>query len=527
MELRFKDAELRAKEDGTMTVSGYVNKTGQLSEVLGTAKRFVEKIAKGAFSKAISNAQRDIDFLAEHDSKQILSSTRNNSLHLKEDAEGLYMEATIAPTSYGKDYYELIKSGIHRNMSFGFRTVRDSWKSLGNGLFERTIEELELFEVSVVRDPAYSQSSIAARGINVVEEVNVPELKEEKRESEVDYLIEISKQQRSIENLRDMKKLGVNVGSLIEKEQRKLTQLQEEEKMIQELKKEIEELRVLQQTAQVTVGRGVQVDEIVRKAESTSSVFSKARKIAFTGAELQIPYETALGDADFVDEDVSASELALNLSNFAKLQKRRVAKAISLSKQLVFDSGTDLSSYSKELLARRTIKRIEKSILAGAAANEFKGIAPDTNVTSKNISNSAFVISELRKVYLAVNEDYVGNSSWYMSRAFYEKVAAATGGDGEYIVQTVKVGDKNVPTLFGHEIEISSALAAGNVGEVPVLFGSIADCYTVGVAKELEVKQVTPDTIQLVRGSIAFAAEFIGDGRVHNYDAIAKGTVTA
>ena len=46
MELRVQDAELRANTDGTMTVSGYVNKTGQLSNVLGVTKRFVEKIAK-------------------------------------------------------------------------------------------------------------------------------------------------------------------------------------------------------------------------------------------------------------------------------------------------------------------------------------------------------------------------------------------------------------------------------------------------------------------------------------------------
>ena len=47
-------------------------------------------------------------------------------------------------------------------------------KDYSKVIFERTIHELELFEVSVVRDPAYSQSSISARGIDVVEEVKVP-----------------------------------------------------------------------------------------------------------------------------------------------------------------------------------------------------------------------------------------------------------------------------------------------------------------------------------------------------------------
>lgn len=213
MEIRMQNAEIRASEDGTLKVSGYVNKTEQLSNVLGSTKKFVEKIAKGAFQRAIQNTKRDIDFLAEHNDKLILASTRNGSLELKEDDQGLFMSATIAPTSWGKDTYTLIKAGIYRNMSFGFRTIKDKWKLLENGLYERTIEELELFEVSVVKDPAYSQSTISARGIELIEDVEIPaELEKEKREMEkilailysleemLDTLIEEIKELRSVQD---------------------------------------------------------------------------------------------------------------------------------------------------------------------------------------------------------------------------------------------------------------------------------------------------------------------------------------
>ncbi|MEH6983957.1 HK97 family phage prohead protease [Priestia megaterium] len=188
MELRVQNAELRSSSDGSMTVSGYVNKTEQLSEILGVTKRFKEKIAKGAFTKAIQNAPKDIHFLAEHNNKQILASTRNGSLQLKEDSQGLWISATIAPTSWGKDYYELIKSGIYQNMSFGFRSISDSWKSIGANLYERTISELELFEVSVVRDPAYSQSTIVARSIEIIEEPEVKDVVYEDEELQISKL---------------------------------------------------------------------------------------------------------------------------------------------------------------------------------------------------------------------------------------------------------------------------------------------------------------------------------------------------
>ena len=173
MELRVNQTNIEANEDGSMTVNGYVNKTEQFSKMLGRNEQFKEKISRGAFKHAIEKA-KEIHFLAEHDNSKILASTRNDSLQLSEDANGLYMSATVAPTSWGKDYYELIKSGILKNMSFGFRSIKDSWKKTTQGYFERTIHELELFEVSVVKDPAYSQSSISARGIDVVEEVEVP-----------------------------------------------------------------------------------------------------------------------------------------------------------------------------------------------------------------------------------------------------------------------------------------------------------------------------------------------------------------
>ena len=203
MELRVLNAELTSNDDGTMKVSGYVNKTEQFSNVLGVTKRFVEKIAKGAFTRAIQNAKRDIDFLAEHQKEKILSSTRNGSLTLREDDEGLFMEATITPTSWGKDAYTLINSKIYQNMSFGFRTVKDSWKAMSNGLHERTIEELELFEVSVVKDPAYSQSTIAARGIDLIEDIDIPAEIIEKENHELEQFEKVLEKLDSIDKRFD------------------------------------------------------------------------------------------------------------------------------------------------------------------------------------------------------------------------------------------------------------------------------------------------------------------------------------
>lgn len=172
IELRVLDSQLTVNEED-MIVEGLVNKTEAWSHTLGQRKKFREKIKKGAFSKAIDDAQR-IDFLGEHRVDMLLATTENGSLELWEDDEGLKMRAKIAPTSYGKDLFTLMKEKMVNHMSFGFKAISDSWKKLSDGTFERSIDGLVLKEVSVVRNPAYPQSAISARNIEIVEDVEIP-----------------------------------------------------------------------------------------------------------------------------------------------------------------------------------------------------------------------------------------------------------------------------------------------------------------------------------------------------------------
>ena len=164
-------------QEGKLTVQGYVNETGKESHLLGDRKKFKETISKGAFTRALAKGN-DIHFLAEHDENKILASTRNGSLTLKEDDKGLLMKADISDTTYGRDYHTLIKDGILRNMSFGFTVDKDKWSKDKDGTYKREVNDLTLYEVSVVTNPAYPQSTISARGLNIIEDVEIPNIEE-------------------------------------------------------------------------------------------------------------------------------------------------------------------------------------------------------------------------------------------------------------------------------------------------------------------------------------------------------------
>ena len=177
IELRMNNFNVIEDTSEGLVVSGYVNETGKQSHLLGNKKKFKETIQKGAFTRALSKGN-DIHFLAEHDENKILASTRNGSLTLKEDEKGLLMTAEISNTSYGRDYHTLIKDGILRNMSFGFTVDKEKWNKAKDGTYTREVSELTLYEVSVVTNPAYPQSSISARGLNLVEDVEIPNIEE-------------------------------------------------------------------------------------------------------------------------------------------------------------------------------------------------------------------------------------------------------------------------------------------------------------------------------------------------------------
>ena len=248
LEVRLINSSLNV-EDDSLVVEGLVNETEKWSHVLGINKKFRERICRGAFAKAI-DANPRIDFLCEHDANKLLATTENNSLQLWEDEQGLKMRAIICPTSYGKDIYELMKSNIVNHMSFGFRVLSDKWKKLSNGIHERTVEELELLEVSVVRNPAYPQSAIAARGMELVEDVDIPDCIEDEERTEQDMNETIAQELRTLiskveELANEVKNLKANE-EIVEEVETK----EEVEEIVEETVEETEKEETAEETTE-------------------------------------------------------------------------------------------------------------------------------------------------------------------------------------------------------------------------------------------------------------------------------------
>lgn len=145
------DFELRENDEGGLAFRGYAAVYNSPSEPLP----FIERVAPGAFDRSL-RTRNDVKLLWNHQSGEVLASSRAKTMQLIPDGKGLLVDAELAPTTRGLDTAISLRRKDVDSMSFGFTTIKDSWDESGN---ERTLHAVRLHEVSIVAFPAYTATT--------------------------------------------------------------------------------------------------------------------------------------------------------------------------------------------------------------------------------------------------------------------------------------------------------------------------------------------------------------------------------
>jgi HK97 family phage prohead protease len=145
----------------SVLIEGYVNAIERDSKpLMSRIGQFIERICKGAFSKALKRND-DVHVLLNHDWTRDLGSTKQGNLELKEDNIGLHARAVITDS----DVVQKARQGDLVGWSFGFQD-REVEQGMEKGLPLRSVKDLDLFEVSILdrtKSPAYDGTLIMAR----------------------------------------------------------------------------------------------------------------------------------------------------------------------------------------------------------------------------------------------------------------------------------------------------------------------------------------------------------------------------
>lgn len=150
--------EIRANSDGSRTISGYAATFNTLSKPMGG---FREKIDSAAFDDTLKDGTRKF-LLYSHDWSKPLANTAAGTLKLSTDDVGLRFVASLNNTTLGKDVVKDIEARNLTDMSFGFTTRDDDWQQKDGGIV-RTLKDIDLKEISLVADGAYSQPFVSLR----------------------------------------------------------------------------------------------------------------------------------------------------------------------------------------------------------------------------------------------------------------------------------------------------------------------------------------------------------------------------
>lgn len=155
-------AELRMEGDEeSRLLVGFPIVYNVRSEDLGG---FYEFIRPGAFKKALESA--DVRCLIDHNPTLLLGRNTAGTLRLFDEPKGLRMECDLDDTSYALDLRKTVKRKDRTGMSFGFTAIEDQWEMDKDGCMVRSVIEADVFDVSAVTYPAYTETSLALRSLD-------------------------------------------------------------------------------------------------------------------------------------------------------------------------------------------------------------------------------------------------------------------------------------------------------------------------------------------------------------------------
>ena len=161
MEIRLKDIKLDYNSE-QRKLGGYINVVERQSETLYSPQRgkwFKETIKAGTFTRALQKND-SIPMLLEHDWDRQIAHTANGTLQLREDAIGLRFDAIV-----DEDTFNEIQQRNITSCSFGMKVNEQEFEPVNPKMEKRYISNIDLFEVSLVANPAYVGSLVEQRNM--------------------------------------------------------------------------------------------------------------------------------------------------------------------------------------------------------------------------------------------------------------------------------------------------------------------------------------------------------------------------
>ena len=290
-------------------------------------------------------------------------------------------------------------------------------------------------------------------------------------------------------------------------------------------KKDGEELR----TAVSTSANGAIIPthlypEVIQKLEEVAPLFSMVPKLTPQAGIIEIPRETGIGTAGFVGEMTDLAKDAFTMDK-VKLEQRRCGSAMEISQNIMNDAGIDVVSYAKDVLYRRLGYALDRNMINGTKTNDFEGLklAPE-QCNVKIGTNGVITIEDFINLLNALHPTRQTGAVWVMSRELFNAVSLLKDGNGNFYLlrqQNVVTGQPeyrllNLPIYINDAVDKDFTSASKKV----CYLVNFAEAYKGMIKKNMEIKQISGDTVQSLRGSHLLTLDIYADVKIVQPEAI-------
>lgn len=499
------DLEVRANEDDKgLTVSGYAVRYNEPSEPLEYG--FKEVIKPNAFTDSLNT--RNIVALYNHDSNELLASTKANTLRLEERSDGIFFELDLLEER--KELYNLIKRGDISSASFGFTCEKEKFTRNGDTDIREVIKGT-LYECSLVHTPAYQTTSVVAQR-------SLDKYNEFKGEVE-----EMTKEVKQEQRQEETKGIGIEMMTRQEETQpEEIRMYSKGEKMGTE--ENIPTLGALIRS--YVTGQGTEQERRMVTSSTNGGNFLVPHKVMSNFLDLarnksflfQNATTVNMGDHQSVSiprvledptahfkkqgEDIQASDPTFG--EF-KLDAKYMYGLVEVPLELV-KTGVGVEEKLNHLLATALNKTLEDSALNGSE-NGFKGIFNDEDILKETIAEVNY--EEIKKGVKAIATNNHQAKDLVLSTNNQLDIETVTDTNGQFIT----------PPSFYTNL---SKHATNVLDDSTLLLGDLANVY-VGILQNATMDIST--SFGFGRGTLAIRIMWYGDVAVAEPKSLALLTV--
>jgi len=176
-QVRQMSFDVAPNEDG-LTLDGYGAVFNEWTSIEDQYGEYRERIAPGAFRRTLGQRMPILQF--DHGAHPLIGSIPLGRItSIVEDDHGLRVKARLSDNWLVQPVRDAIRDGGITGMSFRFRITDETWGRGQDGMEERTIREVQLYEVGPVVFPAYEQTSVGVRSRHVLSALEDAEIRDE------------------------------------------------------------------------------------------------------------------------------------------------------------------------------------------------------------------------------------------------------------------------------------------------------------------------------------------------------------